>query len=136
MKITLILSDSSAECGKALERLNLYGSIMSASTDVFVVLEDIYRLEKASVSLGVPLPPDTLNSAKERIKGRIQSLWRRIKADEKAQVPVKVVAGELPEEVLRFAQEEKPDMILWGCPPTQVLCGIIDKINIPLLIIK
>ncbi|NPA41963.1 MAG: universal stress protein [Aquificae bacterium] len=136
MKITLVLSDSSAECRKALETLAKYGELFSAEVEVLVVLEDLYRLESASVSLGVPLPPDTVKSAKERTENKIQAIWRHIKNDERARVSIKAVAGELGEEVVRFAQEEKPDMFLWGCPPTSVLCGIIDRINIPMLIIK
>lgn len=136
MRIVLILSDSSSECKKALETLDRYGEAFSADIGVFVILEDLYRLESASVSLGVPLPPDTVKSAKERTENKIKTLWRHIKKDEKAHIDIKAVAGELGEEVVKFVREEKPDMILWGCQPTSVLCRVIDEINVSSLIIK
>ncbi len=136
MKITLVLTDSSAECRKALEWLAKYEDMFSAEVDVFVILEDIYRLESASVSLGVPLPPDTVKNAKDRTKDRIKNLWRHVKGDDEASINIEAVAGEIKEEILRFTRERKPDMILWGCQPTPDLCRVIDEIDIPSLIIK
>ena len=136
MDIVLILTDSSAECGKALEMLAKYEELFSANVSVFVVLEDVYKLESASVSLGVPLPPDTVKNAKNRAVDRVKHLWRHVKGDEEAQIDITTVAGELREEVVKFVEERKPDMIMWGCHPTPVLCRIIDEINIPSLIIK
>ncbi len=136
MKIALILTDSSTECRKALDMLARYEELFSADVEVLAVLEDLYRLESASVSLGVPLPPDTVSSAKKRTKDRIKHLWRHAKGNEEAEIKIRTVAGELREEVGKFVSEEKPDMILWGCQPTPVLCRIIDEINVPSLIIK
>ncbi len=136
MKITLVLTDSSLECGKAIEMLAKYEQLFSAEVDVLVILEDLYRLESASVSLGVPLPPDTVNSAKNRALDKIRHTWRHIKGDESADVDVSSVAGEFRKEVLKFIEEHKPDMILWGCHTTSVLCNILNEINIPSVIIK
>ncbi len=136
MKITLVLTDSSVECRKALEWLAKYEELFSARVDVFVILEDLYRLEEASVSLGVPIPPDTVKNAKERAKEKVKNTWRHVKENEEASIDIEAVAGKVKEEVVRFVGERKPDMILWGCNPTPVLCRIIDEINIPSLIIK
>ncbi len=136
MKITLVLTDSSSECRKALEWLAKYEQLFSAEVEVFAVLEDIYRLESASVSLGVPLPPDTVSKAKERTRDRIITLWRHIKGNEEANLNVDTVAGEIREEVIKFVSDRKPDMIIWGCSPTPDICRVIDQIDIPSLIIK
>jgi hypothetical protein len=42
----------------------------------------------------------------------------------------------MEDEVVKFSQEEKPDLILWGCQPTPLLCRVIDRISISSLIIK
>ena len=136
MRITLVLTDSSTECRKALEWLARYEQIFSAEVDAFIVLEDIYRLESASVSLGVPLPPDTVNKAKERAGDRVITLWRHVKGDEEASLKLSIVAGEVREEVVKFVNERRPDMIIWGCSPTPDLCRVVDQIDIPSLIIK
>ncbi|WP_457600946.1 universal stress protein [Hydrogenivirga sp.] len=136
MRIVLILTDSAVECRKALDMLAKYEELFSAEVSVFIVLEDIYKLESASVSLGVPLPPDTVGEAKERVKDKVVHTWRHVKNDEEAQIDIESVAGELREEVVKFVNEKKPDMVLWGCHPTPVLCRIIDEINVPSLIIK
>ncbi len=135
MRITLVLTDSFTECRKALEWLARYEQLFSAEVEVFAVLEDIYRLETASVSLGVPLPPDTVSKAKERVRDRIATLWRHVKGEEES-VSIDTVAGEVREEVVKLVQERRPDMLLWGCRLTSDVCRVIDEIEIPSLIIK
>ncbi len=136
MKIALVLTDSSTECRKSLEMLKSFADSFSADIEVFIVLEDLYRLESASVSLGVPLPPDTIKNAKERAKNRVKTLWRHVVNDESAQIEIKTIAGELAQEALKFVDEEKPDLLLWGCQPTATLCRVIDEVKVPSLIIK
>jgi len=135
MGIVLILTDSSAECGRALEILAKYGDMLSTDVEVFLILEDIYRLEKASISLGVPLPPDTVSSAKRRLTERVKHLWRHIKGED-AEIKITSVAGDLKEEVVKFVRDKSPEMVLWGCQPTANLCRLIDEIKVPSLIIK
>ena len=136
MKIALVLTDSSADCRKALESLSRYGDLFSAEVEVFIVMEDLYRLESASVSMGVPLPPDTVSKAKESILNRANSIWRKIKEDETATLEIKTVAGLLQEELPKLVAEHKPDMLLWGCQPFSSLCRVIEELDIPILIIK
>ncbi len=136
MKIALVLTDSSADCRKALESLSRYGDLFSAEVEVFIVMEDLYRLESASVSMGVPLPPDTVSKAKESILNRVKSLWRKIKEDERATLEIKTVAGFLQEELPKLIEENEPDMLLWGCQPISSLCRVIEELDIPTLIIK
>lgn len=136
MKIVLVLSDSFADCRKALGFLKDYAERLSAEAEVLVVLEDLYRLESASVSLGVPLPPDTVSSAKERTVDKVRRLWKKVTEDEEAQIKITTVAGEISEEVPKFLEGEKPDLLLWGCQPVASLCKIIERVEIPTLIIK
>ena len=133
MDILLVLTDSSVECGKALETLKDMGEKFSAGTGVLVVLEDLYRLEKASLSLGLPIPRDAVPEAKKRILDRIQNIWRHIGGQD---ISMEVVAGDLREEVLKRLKDKKPDLIIWGCTLTSSLCRIIDEVEIPSLIIK
>ncbi len=131
-----MLTDSSVECRKALEWLAKYERLFSAEVKALVVLEDIYRLESASVSLGVPLPPDTVKKAKERTRNRVVQLWRHVKSDEEASLDIRAVTGTLKEEVSRFVEEQAPDMLLWGCQPTPDLFRAIENVKVPSLIIK
>ncbi len=133
MGILLVLTDSSTDCGKALERLKDMGEKLSTDVSVLVVLEDLYRLEKASVSLGLPIPKDTVPEAKRRVSDRLKTLWRHI--DER-DVEIDVVVGDLKEEVVARVKDRKPEMILWGCAVTSSVCRIIDEVEIPSLIIK
>ncbi len=135
MGIVLVLTDSSSECTKALEALARFGDMLSTDVKVLLVLEDIYRLEKASISFGVPLPPDTVSSAKKRFSDRMKHLWRHIKGEE-AELDLNVVAGDLKEEVVKYIEEEKPEMVIWGCQLTTNLCRTIDEVKVPSLIIK
>ena len=128
-----MLTDSSTDCGKALERLKDMGEKFSTDVSVLVVLEDLYRLEKASVSLGLPIPKDTVPEAKSRVRDRLKTLWRHI--DER-DVEIDVVVGDLKEEVVARVKDRKPEMILWGCAVTSSVCRIIDEVEIPSLIIK
>ncbi len=128
-----MLTDSSTDCGKALERLKDMGEKLSTDVSVLVVLEDLYRLEKASVSLGLPIPKDTVPEAKRRVSDRLKTLWRHI--DER-DVEIDVVVGDLKEEVVARVKDRKPEMILWGCAVTSSVCRIIDEVEIPSLIIK
>ncbi|RLJ70058.1 nucleotide-binding universal stress UspA family protein [Hydrogenivirga caldilitoris] len=136
MRIVLILTDGAPECKKALDMLARYEELFSAEVSVFVVLEDLYRLEKASVSLGVPLPPDTVKNAKERVRNKVTHTWKHVKGSEEAKIIIESVAGDLQEEVPKFVKDKKPDMVLWGCQPTPLMCRIIDELDIPSVIIK
>ncbi|HIQ30830.1 MAG TPA: hypothetical protein EYH49_01520 [Aquifex aeolicus] len=136
MKVALVLTDSSGECRKALEWLARYEEAFGADPEVFIVLEDLYRLEDAGVSLGIPIPPGTVKSAKEEFQRRVINLWRRVKDDDDAKLSVETVAGVLREEVVSFTERSSPDILLWGCHPTAELCRVIESVNVPSLIIK
>ncbi len=136
MKFTLVLTDSFQECRKALETFNEFAEAFSADKDILVVMEDLYRLESASVSLGVPLPPDTVPTAKKKMEDKVLSLWRKVKGEEDATVDISIVAGDLREEVDKFLQEKPCDMIIWGCNTSAQLCKIVENLNVKSLIIK
>ncbi|MDQ7083326.1 MAG: hypothetical protein Q9N34_10600 [Aquificota bacterium] len=88
------------------------GEKFSAVMGVLVVLEDLYKLEKASVSLGLPIPKDTVPEAKRRILDRIQNIWRHIGGPD---IGMEVVAGDLKEEVFSGRlKDRRPDLIIWG----------------------
>ncbi len=134
MRVVLILTDTTGHCRRALEYLKDISEKFSAQREVFIVLEDIYKLEKASVSLGFPLPPDTVPQTKEKVMGKVKHVWEHIDGSE---LEVKVVAGELKEEVNNFlSSKEDVGLIIWGCSPSPNVCRVIDDIEIPSLIIK
>jgi len=136
MKIALVLTDSSLECERALRILAECERAFSAQVCVKAVLEDLYRLQTAGISLGIPLPPNTVGSAKEKAKERISNMWRRIKEDEEARVETHLAVGELLPEVSRLVEDFKPDWLILGCVESGSLCGIVEKVSIPTLIIK
>lgn len=136
MKIALILTDSSLECERAFRMLAECARAFSAEVSVHVALEDLYRLQSAGISLGVPLPPDTIGSAKEKAVRKVKRLWRKVTGSEEADIETHLAVGELLPEVRRWAEEKAPDMVIWGCPETGALCRIVEEIDIPSLIIK
>ncbi len=136
MKIALVLTDSSLECERAFRMLAECARAFSAEVSVHVILEDLYRLQSAGISLGIPLPPDTVGSAKEKAGEKVRRLWRRATGSEEAEVETHLTVGELLSEVRRFTGEKAPDMIVWGCVGTGDLCRILEEIDIPSLIIK
>ncbi len=136
MKFTLVLTDSYQDCRKALKALDEFANAFSADKDVLIVMEDLYRLESASLSLGVPLPPDTIPTAKKKMEDRVLSLWRKVKGDEEVVIDISVVAGDLKEEVEKFLKDNPRDMIIWGCQTSAQLCKIVENLNIQSLIIK
>ena len=134
MKVLLILTDTTGQCHRALEYLKEVSERFGADREVFVVLEDIYKLEKASVSLGVPLPPDTLPQTKEKVLKKVKHLWEHVGEGD---IEVSVIAGDLREEVKAFlSKREDVGLVLWGCSPTANVCRVIDDIEVPSLIIK
>ena len=136
MKILLVLTDSSPECSKAVEMLKVFCEKFEALPKILVILEDLYTLEKVSVSLGLPLPPSTVEEAKEKVLKKVKRVWKKVTDDEEADIEVSVIAGELDKEILSTLEAEKPQFVLWGCEAGAPLCRILEEISIPSLIIK
>ncbi len=136
MKILLVLTDSSPECSKAVEMLKVFCEKFEAPPKILVILEDLYTLEKVSVSLGLPLPPSTVEEAKEKVLKKVKRVWKKVMGDEEADVEVSVIAGELDKEILSTLEAERPQFVLWGCEAGAPLCRILEEISIPSLIIK
>ena len=134
MRVALVITDSFGECTKALSLLRDFRDKFTAEVEVLAVLEDLYKLEKASVSLGVPLPPDTVPSAKKRFEDRIISGWKQTGGGDMPEYGV--VAGEIREEVLRYVKEKSPDLLLFGCSSAHDVCKVIDEAGVSSLIIK
>ncbi len=134
MKVTLVLTDSFGDCTRALSLLRDFRDRFSADVEVLAVLEDLYKLEKASVSLGVPLPPDTVPSAKRRFEDRLVNGWKQT-GDGEAPV-YEVRAGEVREEVVKYVKERNPDLLLFGCSSAHDICKVIDEVGVSSLIIK
>ncbi len=134
MKITLVLTDSFSDCTKAIKEMISLGEKLSANMEVLAVLEDLYKLEKASISLGVPLPPDTVPSAKERFEDRIKTVFRHSGLENK--IKVQVVAGELKKEVENHLKDSGADLLMFGCPSAHHVCKVIDELGVSSLIIK
>ncbi len=133
MEILLVVTDSSLDCGRAMEMLKELGEKFSAKVKILAVLEDIYRLERTGVSLGLPIPKETVPEAKRRVSEKIKTMWRQLGNGE---VEIETVAGDLREEVVKYTSKKKPAMILWGCKVTPHLCRVIDEVEVPSLIIK
>jgi nucleotide-binding universal stress UspA family protein len=133
MEITLVISDSYGDCDGAVRKLLELGRVMSAKTSILAVLEDLYRLEKASLSLGVPLPPDTVPSAKARIEEKLKNSLNQAGGRD---TEVRVIAGELREEVGRYVKERKPDLLVFACASAHDVCKVIDEVGVSSLIIK
>ena len=111
-----------------------FGAKLGGDIEVLAVLEDLYKLEKASVSLGVPLPPDTVPSAKKRFEDRIQSSWKQLGGE--GELVYQVIAGEVREEVERYVKDKAPDLLLFGCSSAHEVCKVIDEVGVSSLIIK
>jgi len=134
MKVTLVITDSFGDCTRALSYLREFRDKFSAQIDILAVLEDLYKLEKASLSLGVPLPPDTVPSAKRRFEEKIQSGWKHLGDHDLPQH--RVLAGEVREEVEKHVKENNPDLLIFGCSSAHEVCKVIDEVGVSSLIIK
>ena len=134
MRVALVITDSFGDCTKALSLLKDFRDKFTAEVEVLAVLEDLYKLEKASVSLGVPLSPDTVPSAKKRFEDRLVNSWKQVGDGEMPRY--NVLAGEIREEVLRHVKEHKPDLLLFGCSSAHDVCKVIDEAGVSSLIIK
>ena len=134
MRVALVITDSFGDCTKALSLLRDFRDKFTAEVEVLAVLEDLYKLEKASVSLGVPLSPDTVPSAKRRFEDRLINGWKQTGDGEMPEYDV--VAGEIREEVLKYVKEKGPDLLLFGCSSAHDVCKVIDEAGVSSLIIK
>ncbi len=102
--------------------------------EVFIILEDLYKLEKASVSLGFPLPPETVPQTKDKVLKKVKHIWESVGGED---LTISVVAGEIRDEVTRYVKETGDvGLVMWGCNPSVNVCSVIDDIDIPSLIIK
>ena len=134
MRPVIIFTDPLAGCDRALRVMDSLGIEVKDTTPLLAVLEDLYKLERASTSLGLPIPPDTVPTAKEEITRRLNRSIRDVLGLER--VNVKVVVGSLIDEAKVFIQENEPDIIVWGCNVSTELCRFINTVNIPSLLIK
>ncbi len=134
MKGLLIMTDSYRECEKAVKVSTELMEKLSLSLDILVVLEDVYNLERGSVSLGMPIPPHVKEESVSRMRKHLSYLWDKYTSNPLPEVNFRV--GPLYEEVKKFLQGRSYDLLIWACYPTYILCRTIDDINISSFIIK
>ncbi|NPA32124.1 MAG: universal stress protein [Aquificae bacterium] len=135
MKVLLVMTDSYADCEKALRFTADLSKKLGAEVEILVVLEDVFNLQRSSVAFGMPVPPGIKEEAINRINKKIRGLWERFTGDENIP-PVEFRVGPLGEEVRKFLEGKTYDLIVWACYPSAYLCKIIDELNTASLIIK
>lgn len=134
MKGLLIITDSYRECEKAVKVSAELKDKLGLELQILVILEDVYNLERTSVSLGMPVPPNVKEESVARMKKHLTYLWEKFS---KAPLPEVIFqVGPLYEEVKKYLQGRSYDLLIWACYPTHMLCKTIDDINISSFIIK
>ncbi|NPB07329.1 MAG: universal stress protein [Aquificae bacterium] len=134
MKALLVLVDSYGDCEKAVEyavRLLKGGGVQLS---VLGVLEEVYNLERGSVSFGMPVPPEVKEESKRRMEKRFKAFWEKYAGEEAP--PVEYVVGPVGEEVKKFVKRQGYELVIWGCYPASLLCKVVDEIDASSLIIK
>lgn len=135
MKVLMVMTDSYSDCEKAIKYVTKFIQKLQTDIDILVVLEDVFNLERASTTLGMPVPPEVKSESVRRIERKLKELWLRYEGSESfPEVEYKV--GPLHEEVKKFIENKDYELILWACYPSAYLCKIIDELNTASLIIK
>ena len=135
MKILMVMVDSYSDCEKAIKYATDFTQKLRTEMEILVVLEDVFNLEKASVTFGMPIPPEVKNESVRRIERKLKELWLKHGGSENFP-DVEYKVGSLHEEVKKFIENKNYELILWACYPFAYLCKIIDELNIASLIIK
>ena len=134
MKGLLVITDSYRECEKAVKVSVELKEKLGIELEILAVLEDVYNLEKSSVSLGMPVPPNVKEESVSRMKKHLTYLWEKYTNTPLPEVHFQV--GPIHEEVKKFLQNRSYDLLIWACYPTHILCKTIDDINVSSFIIK
>lgn len=134
MKGLLVITDSYRECERAVKVSVELREKLGLELDILAVLEDVYSLEKSSVSLGMPVPPNVKEESIKRMRKHLSYLWEKYS---KSPMPeINFLVGPIYEEVKKFLQKRSYDLLIWACYPTHILCKTIDDINVSSFIIK
>ncbi|NPB06702.1 MAG: universal stress protein [Aquificae bacterium] len=134
MKALLVVTDNyGLDCKKAFEFLKRFLR-EGDGVEVLGVLEGVYLLEKTSVSLGMPVPPSAKEEAKERLVKRVRAFWDEIIGT--APPEPEVCVGPLAEELKKFTEGKRYDLVVFACYPASGLCKVVDELEANSLIIK
>ena len=134
MKGLLIITDSYRDCEKAVKVSVELKEKLGFELEILVILEDVYNLERSSVSLGMPVPPNVKEESANRMKKHLAYMWEKYTNSSLPEIHFQV--GPLTEEVKKFLQNRSYDLLIWACYPTHILCKAVDDINISSFIIK
>jgi len=134
MKVLLVLTDSYGDCEKAVKFTARFLAGKDVQLSVLGVLEDVYNLERSSVSFGMPVPPEIKEESQKRLDKKFKAYWEKYVGEEAPKV--EYVVGPVDEEVKKLLGETSFDLIIWGCYPSPLLCKVVDEIDASSLIIK
>jgi len=135
MNVLLVLTDTYHDCEKAISYAVNFSEKLGAELDILAVLEDVYNLERANVTFGLPFPPEIKEESKRRIERKLREVWEKLTGS--TQTPnVEYKVGPLSEEVKKFVEGKGYELVVWACYPSAYLCKVIDELNLASLIIK
>ncbi|AAC06529.1 universal stress protein [Aquifex aeolicus] len=135
MKVLLVLTDAYSDCEKAITYAVNFSEKLGAELDILAVLEDVYNLERANVTFGLPFPPEIKEESKKRIERRLREVWEKLTGS--TEIPgVEYRIGPLSEEVKKFVEGKGYELVVWACYPSAYLCKVIDGLNLASLIVK
>lgn len=133
MRVAAILNPENGNCIKALTLLYKLSQAQSEIKEVYLVLENTYHAEKWVLSLSMPVSKQDIESIKKRYYQKIMSEWEAISGN--LNLPIKVEVNDSNKVVEQILKEDL-DLLLIGCVENKHLCKLIEKLDIPVLVVK
>jgi len=110
-----------------------YSLAISNNLCILVVLEDIYMLEKASTSLGLPSSPELVPKAKEKIKKKLDIVKSKLKSD---LILEEIVVDKLEKAVPELVDKIDPKVVIFALSDLYKSAKLAHQLEKNSLIIK
>ncbi len=133
MKLAVVFNPENGTCKRTLSFLYQFFQKGFSIEEVILVLENTYHAEKWVLSLSMPLSKEEIETIKKRYQQKILSEWEALSGN--TDLPLKVEVNESSKVVSSLAQKEI-DFLILGCLENKNLCKLIEKLDIPTLIVK
>ena len=133
MKLVAVLNPENGTCKETLSLLYQLSQQGFSIEEVYLVLENTYHAEKWVLSLSMPVSKEEIENLKRRYSQKILSEWEALSGT--SNLPVKVEVNE-SSKVVSSVIQKKTDLLILGCLESKNLCKLIEKLDIPILVVK
>ena len=133
MKLVAVLNPENGTCKETLSLLYQLSQQGFSIEEVYLVLENTYHAEKWVLSLSMPVSKEEIENLKRRYSQKILSEWEALSGT--SNLPVKVEVNE-SSKVVSSVIQKKTDLLILGCLENKNLCKLIEKLDIPILVVK